>query len=1635
MDANWNPAEQQQLEGELLELHFGCHPDPDALQARLLREPALRALQQRVLATANLLQQAAVPPQAPLRLPQPSPRTFWRSPRRRLLTAAAAAVALVAAFAASHGVRLWQLDRVEHEQCRVTLSAPRAVPAGAPWSFTVESQDLDGVPMHSELSWRALAADGSVLASGSGPTAGRSAVAITAGMAVPQHLEVTAQYAGGSTTQQLSFETTASPPLVHVTTDKPVYRPGEPVFIRTVTLDRCSLQPSPSAGMAVVTIKDAKGGLVFQQGGNAITPNGVETGVGSCIWQVPPESAGGEHTVEVSAWDGTFPTERQTFVVRAFAAPKLQKEITLDRKTYAPGAHGSAEVAVLRLGAGAAQGASVRGSLVLDGDEVWNQDGVLDARGKATFRFAVPATVRQGAARFVARITDGGVVETEVRPFVVPTGEVLATAYPEGGELIAGVENRLYVELLDPLGRPIDGVGVIETARGERVAEFATAHQGRARTAFVPEADVAYVLRTKGLQTPLSLPPVRDRGIALRGDGIAAGQPLRVHLAGRGDGPWLVGAFCRGVLLGQVTCAPDARGAIDEDVALDLPAQVAGVLRVTVFDRTLRPVAERLVQRDSAQRVQLAFAARNAVVAPGDSQQVTVRATDERGNAIAGAALGLMVSDGSAIAMGTEPRIGLLDQWLLFADCERMEDLGEVLVGSERQARNVDLLLGTRGWRRFVWKNDDGAKAAIAKAGDWGKDQLLREGFAQSPQVASNGEAAAAALIEPGARVRDSLESLRVAAAWALVVLLLALLVECAIAIARRRWLVQVAGYGALAVGALVGITLLLAPAYVTGMSAIDQVAALDGQVAGDVLKVAHFAPPTPPMHYAFGAGAGGEQWAALRAGVPEAQAWDALAAVDGVNLFEEARRGDRGEEAKKGDDGDEGLARFRDVAEFHRRDQVGYLGFAAVSREYAHKRTSGAERTDFTDTICWQPLLLTDARGEATATFDTSDAVTTWHVRVDAHGSGRIGQGEATFTARLPFRAEAKLPVEVSAGDRLLVPVALERTDGEAAPATLDVAVTGPLMLEGPAHREVALVQGRGRELLPIVVGADAGTATLAIAGRAGRYRDEIKQSLLVAPRGFPHVRSWGGKLAHGEPATVTVPLPADSVQGSGHLLLRVFPSPLAGMAQGLQGLLHEPCGCFEQASSSNYPNVMVLSYLQACGDDVPAIAARARELLPRGYQRITGYECKERGYEWFGGDPGHEALTAYGLLQFHDMQQVHDVDAGMVQRTTQWLLQRRDGKGGYQRNDRALDSFGRAPQQVTDAYVTMALVEAGTDPGLLKPEVAAVAARAATTDDAYELALCTGALGRARHDGAAAARQRLVALQQPDGSLRGSSTSITSSGGDDLTVETTAWAALAWLQDDAFAAPARRASEFLQARRSAQGTFGATQATICALRALTAYAQHNRAMKAPGTIAVFAGERRLAEQRFEAGQAAAVEFELWPKLPPGEHALRLELLSEPGVELPWAMDLGYHSELPADDPDGAVGIATRLLAGTVGEGATVALEVMLQNRSDKGQPMAIALVGLPAGLELPTRVLDDRKKAGDFDLWELKGRELALYWRSLAPKAERRVALDLVAAIPGTTTGPASRAYLYYTPQQKRWATPLRVEVTPAK
>jgi uncharacterized protein YfaS (alpha-2-macroglobulin family) len=111
----------------------------------------------------------------------------------------------------------------------------------------------------------------------------------------------------------------------------------------------------------------------------------------------------------------------------------------------------------------------------------------------------------------------------------------------------------------------------------------------------------------------------------------------------------------------------------------------------------------------------------------------------------------------------------------------------------------------------------------------------------------------------------------------------------------------------------------------------------------------------------------------------------------------------------------------------------------------------------------------------------------------------------------------------------------------------------------------------------------------------------------------------------------------------------------------------------------------------------------------------------------------------------------------------------------------------------------------------------------------------------------------------------------------------------------------------------------------------------------------------------------------------------------------------------------------------------ATVRLTTVLENVSSEGQPMTMALIGIPAGLSLQPWQLKEMQEQHVFDFYEIMGDRIALYYRQFKPKEKRTIHLDLKAEIPGYFKGAASTAYLYYTDEIKYWVAGTEITVLP--
>jgi len=1321
--------------------------------------------------------------------------------------------------------------------------------------------------------------------------------------------------------------------LTFVTTDKPLYRPGEQVLVRGLVLEALSRKPYPGFLQAQIELKGPKGDVIAHDTVSTQDP------VWGYAWPIPAGQPGGEYTLRVThPRTGAAPVERK-FDVRAYRAPRLKSQIEFLRDGYGPGDTVTATLDVKRAEGGVPVGAQVSATALVDGVTVAEVPCTVDGKGRCTVRFPLPSAIERGEGTLAFTIQDGGVVETAAKTLPILLQTLDLTLYPEGGALVEGLASRVYFEARTPARKPADLVGaVVEVGTGRVVARVRSEHEGRGRFELTPEAGARYALRIdspSGIRKRFPLPEVKAAGAVLRAreDVVSAGRRVQLEVGLRNVSKATVTLSQREVRVASAVIQDGQGGPVTLD-----PGDADGVLVATVWDHDGRPLAERLVFRQPSKALTVELKADRERYVPGGPVRLTARTT--RDGKPVSALVMLTVTDDAVLELQEKrdqaPQLPVMV--LLEPEVKELADAQVYLDPKHPKSRlAVDLLLGTQGWRRFALAD---ATSFLARHGD----AAMRVFAVRWPQAPR--------------RVREPMPGLASASGGM-----------------RRR----------------------PTPSNSAPMEPAKELEVMEEMEA-----------PPPPMAAAP---------APLQA-----------APVDQNRPMAKTKKEDAAGRAMR-------------EQMMQKRDEDDELSTLVYVREYAHTVRPGrkpGDRVDFAETLYWNAGVRTDAStGEVRVSFGLSDSVTTFKAFAGAvGGDGALGSAVAELESVQPFYAEPKLPLEVTSGDVVRLPVALVNgTESALAGASVKVELKGDVKVSGGEPTRLAS-GARARQLLALEIGQEARPVDVKLTARAGDYTDIVTRTLSIKPRGFPGRVSFGGLLTPGKAAVHDVVLPDSVVPGSIRTSIAVYPAPLANLTESLTRLIQEPGGCFEQTSSTTYPMTMAQQYFQTHSGVSPALVADARDKLERGYQRLVGFETSEKGYEWFGENPGHEALTAFGLLHFMDMRQVRDVDAAMLERTRAWLLQQRDGQGGFNRKRRALHVWVE-DADTSNAYILWALLESAPQPVAqareLAKEVASLKAAAAKSQNSYVLALAANVLSLAGDAaGAKALMGRLAEQQGKDGVVAGGTQSIVGSSGKTLQIETTALAVLAWMREPSHRGNVERSMKFL-AESSEGGRYGATQSTVLALRAVIAYDKLRGSQLAPGLVRVYVEGRPVGEPvRFDGSSQEALKLpDVSALLGPGGR--RVELRMEGGAELPYTVEVTYSSLLPDSSKETQVALEVVLAKTQLTEGEPTEARVMVANRTGQKLPTAVAIFGVPGGLEVRHDQLKELVKRKVVDAYEVLGRDVVLYWRGMEPRKRIDVPLSLVAAVPGTYTGPASRAYLYYADEHKIWSEGVKVSIAP--
>ena len=693
----------------------------------------------------------------------------------------------------------------------------------------------------------------------------------------------------------------------------------------------------------------------------------------------------------------------------------------------------------------------------------------------------------------------------------------------------------------------------------------------------------------------------------------------------------------------------------------------------------------------------------------------------------------------------------------------------------------------------------------------------------------------------------------------------------------------------------------------------------------------------------------------------------------------------------------------------------------ALTEDESARRRPAPGVRTRtyFPETMLWRPQIITDPQGRANLTVPLADSITTWRLSGSAVSkTGRLGRVEGSIRVFQPFFVDVNAPTTLTRGDEVSVPLVLYNYADKTLTVRIQCTGDSGLTIVGDAASEVKIDSSEVARVIVRVKADKIGAGALKVLAVSDRLSDSIRREIRIAPPGRPASRVVNGTLTDGQ-QLIDVSIPADAVAGSVAMRLKLYPSTFSELMDGLEGIFRQPSGCFEQTSSTTYPNVMALAYMRANGLVNPEATIKATRYIQMGYQRLLSFEVKGGGFDWFGRGPANVVLTAYGLMEFADMAKVHNVDPDLLKRTAGWLAGQQSAGAWRFRSGCFHEPFtgGDNSELAITAYVTWAIATYRPDHPAAVRGAAYITAHTGDISNDYTLALCANALKAARSPGAAALIEKLAKKAR---TVKKDQVCWQAGGGHEI--RATALAILALRGDRRYGSVVNDALRWLASRRDPSGTWGATQSTVMALKALTEGASTAGARRDADValaIRTVGAKTPPVVMNVPAAKSDAVHTAVIEP-PAGADRLQLDVTARGAEGLPYQVVIHYYTLATTTRDQAPVQIKVDYDRSRLEVGQSVTVKATITNTSDAAANMLLADVGTPPGFSVSTTALEKLRAAGKVERYTVTASGVIFYISKLDARASITLEYQMTAKIPLKAQTAPTTVYPYYEPQQ---------------
>jgi TonB-dependent SusC/RagA subfamily outer membrane receptor len=282
--------------------------------------------------------------------------------------------------------------------------------------------------------------------------------------------------------------------------------------------------------------------------------------------------------------------------------------------------------------------------------------------------------------------------------------------FPEGGQIIQGIDNKLAFKATDRVGNGVDVRGMIVSDKGDTIMVFESEHLGMGVFNFKAVPGETYTAKIKYrnvFEKEVPFPTIEKEGFVMGIEAVVDKNQIRLYVGHNENKPKGSGDI---VVVGQSQgriCYVARTPAHNKAMVVKIPKDKfpEGVAQFTAFDETGRPRCERLVYLYKEDYVNISITSDKRVYLPKEEVKLEIEAKDMDGQPVAGN-FSVVVSDGKQVLIPPHEE-NILTYLLLSSDVKGKVEQPDYYFSQTKPEvrRHMDILLMTQGWRRFKWED------------------------------------------------------------------------------------------------------------------------------------------------------------------------------------------------------------------------------------------------------------------------------------------------------------------------------------------------------------------------------------------------------------------------------------------------------------------------------------------------------------------------------------------------------------------------------------------------------------------------------------------------------------------------------------------------------------------------------------------------------------------------------------------------------------------------------------------------------------------------------------------------------------------------------------------------------------------